>query len=167
MEPNLTIRDYTTDDIPHITDIYNEAIVKHNATMDDEEKTYDYMKNLVNNFNSRETILVLEEEENVLGWGIIKRYSDRQGYRFCCETSVYLRQSLKRKGYGTMIKKALIQRCREYEYHHLVAKVFADNEASIAYNKNFGYTVVGIQKEIGFKKGKWQDIAIMQLILED
>lgn len=166
MDSKLHIRDYTMNDIIDITNIYNEAIVKQNATMDDEIKKNDYMENLVKGFNSRETILILENKSYIIGWGIIKRYSDRKGYYFCCETSVYLRQSQKRKGYGSLIKEALIERCNEYNYHHIVAKIFANNKASIEYNKQYGYSIVGIQKEIGYKKGKWQDIVIMQLLLK-
>ena len=66
-----------------------------------------------------------------------------------------------------MMKEALIARCKEYGYHHLVAKIFADNKASINYNKKFGYEIVGRQREIGFKNGRWQDVVIMQLVLDD
>ncbi|MCH7472432.1 GNAT family N-acetyltransferase [bacterium] len=103
----------------------------------------------------------------VLGWGVIKRYSDRQGYRFCCETGVYLWRRHVRKGYGSMIKRALLERCREYRYHHLVAKVVAGNTAGIEYNRRFGYKIVGTQREIGFVKGRWEDVVLMQLVLED
>ena len=97
---------------------------------------------------------------------MIKRYSPRPGYRYCCETSVYLRRSQRRRGHGTRIKTALIERCREYGYHHLLARVWADNTASIEYNRRFGYEIVGIQREVGYKDGRWVDIAILQLVLE-
>ena len=48
-----------------------------------------------------------------------------------------------------------------------MAKVWADNKASIEYNKKLGYEIVGKQREIGFVNGKWRDIIIMQLILDD
>ena len=65
------------------------------------------------------------------------------------------------------MKTALIERCKTYGYHHLLARIFADNEASIEYNRRFGYELVGVQREIGFKDGHWQDVAILQLVLED
>ncbi|RMI06650.1 MAG: N-acetyltransferase family protein [Calditrichaeota bacterium] len=166
-QDTVRIRDATPEDAPVIADIYNESIAAGDATMDDDPKTPEYFRQLMAGFNKREAILVMEVEGKVIGWGIIKRYSDRSGYRFCCETSVYLYRSQVGKGYGTRLKKALIERCREYGYHHLVAKIFADNRASIEYNRKLGYEMVGIQKEIGFKNGHWQDIAIMQLVLKD
>jgi phosphinothricin acetyltransferase len=65
-----------------------------------------------------------------------------------------------------MIKKWLIDKCRELNYHHMVAKIFSVNEASIAYNRKLGYELVGTQREIGFVDGAWQDVTIMQLILD-
>ncbi len=167
MKSQPQIRDCTLDDAAVIAEIYNESIAIGDCTMDDELKTEEDVRRQVGNFSDRETILILEDDEQVLGWGIIKKYSDRLGYRFACETSVYLRRNLVTRGLGTQIKTALIERCKKFGYHHLNAKIFADNEISIQYNKKFGYEIVGRQKEIGFKNGKWQDIVLMQLVLDD
>ena len=97
----------------------------------------------------------------------IKGYGTGPVYRHCCETSVFLRRSEIRKGYGSRLKHALIDRCKAYGYHHLVARIWASNTGSIEYNRRFGYEVVGIQKKIGYMNGQWQDIALMQLVLDD
>ena len=162
-----TFRDATVSDAAVISGIYNESIRAGGATMDDGTKSESQVRKQIEGFGERELFVLLERAEHVVGWGVIKRYSDRPGYRFCCETAVYLRRDELRRGYGSRIKKELIVRCRELGYHHLVAKIFADNTASIEYNRRFGYEMVGIQREIGWKDGSWQDMAIMQLILDD
>lgn len=168
---NESLRDATLDDAAVIAEIYNEAIRAGNASMDDDEKTTDDILRQMKSFGPRETYILLEREEEgsprVIGWGIIKKYSDRPGYRFCCETSVYLRFSEVGGGRGSRMKRALIERCREYGYHHLLARIFADNVVSIEYNRKLGYEMVGVQREIGYKNGRWQDVAVMQLILDD
>ena len=139
--------------------------------MDDEPKSAEDILGWLRGFNSRECLLVLDDESSsgasVVGWGIIKKYSDRNGYRFACETAVYLRRDQVGRGLGTHIKKALIARCRQLGYRHLVAKIFAENEASIRYNLKLGYEKVGIQRGIGFKNGRFLDVAILQLLLDD
>ena len=164
---SVDLRECRLDDAAVIADIYNQAVAAGNATMDDHAKTEEDFIRLISGFCERETILVLKRGGEVVGWGIIKRYSDRPCYRFACETSVYLRETHTRRGLGTLIKKALIERCRSYGYHHVVAKIFADNRGSIEYNLALGYEMVGIQREVGFKNGRWQDVAILQLVLED
>ena len=163
----LTLREVSPNDATVVAAIYNETIENEYGTMDLEPKTSAGIARQIEGFGKRETIIVLERDNVVIGWGIIKRYSPRIGYRFCAETSVFLRHSEIRKGYGSFIKSALIERCREYGYHHLIARIWASNEASIEYNRRFGYEMVGIQKEIGYARGEWQDVAVMQLVLED
>ena len=148
-----------------VREIYNEHIADGNSTMDLQPKTLAEIEDWFKGFWERELIVMLEDEDNVLGWGIIKRYSDREGYAKACETAIYLRSAETRKGYGTLMKKWIIEKCRELGYHHLVAKIFSSNTASIEYNKNLGYELVGEQKEIGFVDGQWQDVTIMQLLI--
>ena len=152
-------------DAETVREIYNEHINAGYSTMDQKPKTLPEIEDWFKEFRQRELIVMLEDENQVLGWGIIKRYSDREGYDKACETAIYLRSSETRKGYGTLMKKWIIEKCRELEYHHLVAKIFSSNIASLEYNKNLGYEIVGKQKEIGFVNGQWLDVTIMQLLI--
>lgn len=169
--PDIRLRDAEEKDIATIADIYNESILAGDATMDGVAKTPQDILGWMRGFTKRELILLLEAFDGdrwiTVGWGIIKRYSDRHGYRFCCETAVYLRRDQTGRGYGTRMKIALIERCKSLRYHHLVAKIFADNEASIRYNQKLGYEIVGTQREIGWKNDAWKDVTILQLVLDD
>ena len=162
---NLFLRDAIFSDTQAIADIYNQYISKGTSTMDRALKSADDIQGWLDDFTDRELLLVLEKYDQIIGWGIIKKYSDREGYRFACETAVYLDENELGHGYGTYIKKAIIERCRELGYHHLVAKIFSENTGSIVYNKKLGYEIVGEQKEIGELNGKWMNVTIMQLIL--
>ena len=160
-----TIEKATTADFAAIAEIYNEHIRLNRSTMIEEEMRAAHIQKWVDNFHDREELHVLRSGENkVIGWGLIKRYSDRFGYRFTCETSVFLTQKETGKGHGSRMKKFLLDRCQELKYHHLVAKIFAENTGSIKYNERLGYTIVGRQKEIGWKNGKWVDVVIMQYV---
>ena len=152
-------------DAKSVMEIYNEHIYDGNSTMDQHPKTLNEIENWFKEFWERELIVMLEDENKTIGWGIIKRYSDREGYAGACETAIYLSSTETRKGYGTLMKKWIINKCRELGYHHLVAKIFSSNIASIEYNKKLGYELVGNQKEIGFVDGQWQDVTILQLLI--
>ncbi|MEM7375519.1 MAG: N-acetyltransferase family protein [Bacteroidota bacterium] len=153
------------EDYQAIADIYNVFIQGGESTMEEDIHTRAHIEGWVKKFNERERLFVLKKEGQVIGWAIIKRYSDRKGYRFAAETAVYLHPDALGKGYGSYLKTYVIGQCRELGYHHLVAKIFATNDISIEYNRKLGYTIVGRQKEIGFKNGHWQDVVIMQLVL--
>lgn len=163
--PLLTIRPATAQDYPAIAAIYNEAIALGGITMDGVPYTAVTIETMVQKMTHRETLLVAETSQSVIGWGIIKRYSDRAGYQRCCETSIYLTFSETGKGYGRALQTTLMTQAADYGYHHIVAKIVANNQGSIRFHQQFGFDIVGVQKEIGFINGNWHDVVIMQHLL--
>ncbi|MEM7594928.1 MAG: N-acetyltransferase family protein [Cyanobacteria bacterium P01_A01_bin.83] len=163
---SIEIRHYLPQDFQAIANIYNEAIAAGGITMDCEPYSLQQIADLVHKFNSRETILIAHEDNIQVGWGIIKRYSDRIGYHVCCETSIYFKFSETQKGYGKILQTALLQQVKAFNYYHVVAKILAANQGSIKFHQKFGFELVGIQKKIGFYGGQWHDVAIMQLLID-
>lgn len=159
----LIVRAAEERDYGAISSIYNQAIEAGGITFHEQQVSTDEIRGWVK--CKREFLLVLECQDRVLGWGIIKQYSDRSGYRFCCETSIYLDHAEQGQGYGSVLQTALLKKVAELGYHHVVLKIVASNQSSIRFHQKFGFELVGIQKEIGFTQGCWQDIAIMQLVL--
>jgi len=166
MPTDLKIIIAAKEDYVAIANIYNEYIKGGGVTMDEVVKTASDIASWVTNFNDRERLFALKKGGRTIGWGIIKKYSDRTGYRTTCETAIYLTATEKGKGYGTFLKKYLMQVCKELGYRHLVAKILGGNRGSIAYNQKLGYTIVGTQKEVGFRDGAWQDVVIMQYLFK-
>lgn len=115
----------------------------------------------------REVWLVTEEPEGVVGWGVVKKYSTRPGYDRCCETSIFLDRSRRGRGLGRPLQQELLERAVALGYHHVVAKVWAENVGSIRFHERFGYEMVGVQREIGWVGGQWRDVAIMQLVFKE
>ncbi len=115
--------------------------------------------------SDREGIYIVEKEGTIIGYGVIIKYHPKEGYRFTCETSVFLHPSEVGKGYGTAFKSFILGECKAKGYRHVVAKIFASNTRSIQYNKKLGYELVGIQKDVGLVNNKFIDIAIMQYLI--
>lgn len=157
------IREATLSDCYAIAEIYNQYLGQ--STMDTIAKTASYYEAFIRNKEEGEELWILEIDHLVIAWGVIKLYSPKLGYRYTAETSVYLDKNHLNQGRGTRLKLHLINRCRDIGYHHLLARIFASNQTSISYNQKLGYEIVGIQKEVGYVNGHWQDVVIMQLIL--
>ena len=135
--------------------------------MDTGEIDAAYFTTLLAGFTSRESIVLAEQSSVVVAWGIVKRYSDRPGYSYACETSVFVARHEQAHGVGTALQTAIIQKARDFGYRHLVAKILAVNAGSIRFHEGFQYEVVGTQREIGFLNGAWHDVVVMQRILND
>lgn len=153
-------------DAAAIARIYSESIRARDSTMDTEPVTDAQTGRWIEGLGAREALFVVEIDGAVRGWGIVRRYSDRPGYREACETSVYLERAWTRRGLGSLVQRHLMDFCRSAGYHHLVAKIWADNEGSAEMHRRFGYELVGVQREIGLVDGVRRDVAIFQCLLD-
>lgn len=162
----VRIRTATEADAPAIAAIYAQHL--GTASMDLTPRPPSAFAELVEAVRSgaRECLLVSERAGEVLGWGAVRRYSDREGYRIACETSVFLDGAHLHRGHGSRMKRVLLERARALGYRHVVAKIVARNQASIRYNEKAGFEVVGVQKGIGLVNGERVDVCIMQCLLE-
>ena len=116
--------------------------------------------------DDREVMLVIENEGVVAGFGTLRKYSWKTGYRFTGETSVFISNEHRQKGLGGLMKRALIEKAKALHYKHLIARIMARNTVSINYNLQLGYEMVGIQKKAGNIDGEWLDVAILQLVFD-
>lgn len=155
---SLNIRLATEEDLAGVAEIYNSYLGK--STMDLQQATAsNYRKYLT---ADREQLSIAEINGKLIGWSLIKKYSDRIGYGKSCETSTFFVASAIGKGYGTTLKKHTMESCLALGYTHLVAKIMSINKTSINYNLKLGYEIVGEQKNIGFINGKYHNVTIMQ-----
>lgn len=161
---NNNIRPATPADAARIAEIYNQCVGKQ--TLDTVMRSGDYFRELMQTLDERECLLVIEVQGAVAGYGILRKYSWKEGYRFAGETSVFLDEKYRRMGLGKIMKTTLIEEAKRLQYRHLVARIMARNTVSIHYNQKLGYEMVGIQRQIGFTEGEWVDVAVMQLIFE-
>ncbi len=73
----LKIRRATEGDLPAITEIYNDAILKTVATFDTETKTVKDRKEWLNHHGTKYPVLVAIEDGIIKGWASLSPWSDR------------------------------------------------------------------------------------------
>ena len=69
------------------------------------------------------------------------------------------------KGIGKELMLHLIEECRRYGLHALIACITEGNEASYALHEKLGFEKVSYFREVGRKFGKWLGIVDYELIL--
>jgi len=160
------VRPASREDAASIAEIYSESILERDSTMVLDTVSAVDMQSKLDGLHARETILVAESGESIQGWGIVKFYSDRPGYQHACETSVFVRRSLLGRGIGSQIQTGLMQSAQQAGFHHVLVRIWTQNEHSISMHEKFGFRTVGVQNEIGFVEGNWIDVTVMQCILD-
>ena len=160
----MKIRRAKLKDLDHITGIYNEAILKTNATFDTKPKTLKEQKIWFKDHGYKNPIIVAEQKGIIIGWASLSKWSDRCAYSDTAELSVYVREKNQRKGIGRKLIKAIIEEGEKINLHTAIARITEGNNSSINLHESLGFFHIGIMREVGFKFGKRLDVFLMQKI---
>ena len=63
--------------------------------------------------------------------------------------------------------QALIARARSDGFHAMIAAIDAANTGSVRLHERLGFAHVGMMPQVGKKFGRWLDLALLQLLLDD
>ena len=162
-----TIRPATIDDLPAITEIYNEAIATTTASFDMEPKTLEDRREWFDSHGERHPVLVAELEGVVCGWACLTPWSPRKAYDETAETSFYVKSEYRGRGIGRALKGAIIQAAIDLGYYTLIARAAEGSDASLHLNREFGFEMIGTMKKVGRKFGRRLDVHIMQKMLRN
>jgi L-amino acid N-acyltransferase YncA len=107
--------------------------------------------------------LVAEIDGVVTGYGYAAPYRSRSAYRYTLEDSVYVDETMSRRGIGRALLSAVISRCDTGQWRQMIAVIGdSNNTASIALHESLGFRLVGTFRAVGFKLGRWVDTVLMQ-----
>jgi phosphinothricin acetyltransferase len=111
------------------------------------------------------TALVAEVDGEVVGFGSLSPYKDRPAYSTSVEDSVYVHQDHQGKGIGRMLLTALVGAAEASGFHAVFARIVGGHEASINLHAALGFEIVGTEREVGRKFGRWLDVVVMERLL--
>jgi phosphinothricin acetyltransferase len=160
----VQIRTARLTDAEAIRGIYNRAILTV-ATFDMEERSLDEQQRWLAMRSGAHIVLVADEGGVLAGFASLSPYRDRPAYRTTVENSVYVDQAFQGKGIGKSLMSALVDAARDHGFHSVIARIVSSNAASIALHRAVGFEIVGVEKEVGRKLGRWLDVVVMQRML--
>lgn len=150
-----------------ILSIFNEAILTSTALYDYQPRNADSM---VAWFATKEKgqfpVIGIEDADGTLvAFGSFGTFRAWPAYKYTVEHSVYVHKDHRGRGLGRDVMQALMAAARQREVHAMVGGIDATNEGSIALHKRMGFEHVGTLPQVGFKFGRWLDLAFYQLLL--
>ncbi len=104
-------------------------------------------------------IVALSGERQVLGYAYASHHKERAAYRWSVDVSVYLSPGARGQGLGKRLYDKLFAVLKELGYVNAYAGVTLPNAASEALHKSVGFEPVGVYEKVGYKAGKWHDVA--------
>lgn len=162
----ITIRNATENDLQQTLDIYNEIIANSTAIFQYEPQTIEMRREwFAEKQKKNYPVFIAEENNTIVGFSTFGQFRNWQAYKYSVENSVYVKADCRGKGIGKLLLKPLINAAKEMELHTIIAGIVADNEASLALHKQFGFVEVAHFKEVGYKFNRWLDLKFLQLML--
>ena len=164
--PPLRTRLAQPGDSEAIRRIYNVEVLASTATFDLVERTAEEQVSWLTERSGAFSVLVAELDGVVVGFASLSPYRERAAYRTTVENSVYVDAGHRGCSVADALLGEMLEVARGSGFHSVVARVGGGNEASIALHAKHGFEMVGTEREIGRKFGRWQDVAVMQTILD-
>ena len=162
----VEIRDATGVDLAEIRAIFNHAIQHTTASFRIEPESEQALRAWIEARDAvLHPVLVAGPTGNVLGWASLSPHKATGGYRHTAEISIYLREDARGQRLGTRMLAELVSRGRAAGHHVLLGGCCTESAASIRLHEGQGFEKVAHFREVGFKFGRWLDVAYYELRL--
>lgn len=159
----MQIRKADAADADGIAEIYNYYIENSHATFETASIDGGEMKRRIEEtLSAGYPFIVCLIDGNIVGYTYSRRYRPRDAYRHSVEISVYVRPGFEGRSIGKRLYAELLPELSEF--HAVIAGISLPNEASIKLHERSGFQKVAHFKEVGYKFGRWIDVAYWQLI---
>jgi L-amino acid N-acyltransferase len=155
------------DDSEAIRAIYNREVLGSTVTFDLVARTpEDQVAWMDEHSGAHPAVVAVSDKEQVCGFGSLSPWRPRPAYRTSVEDSVYVDPAFQGLGVGKGLLSELLRLADSHGFHAVLARIVGGHEASIGLHKACGFEVVGVEKEVGRKFGRWLDVVLMELLID-
>ena len=155
----------TVDDAEAIRSIYNVEVTTSTVTFDLEPRTLEVQRDWLAARSGAHSAIVAVEGGQVIGFASLSPWKDRPAYRTSVEDSVYVHREHQGKGVGRALLSRLVEVANESGFHAVFGRIVGGHEASIALHQALGFEIIGVEKEVGRKFGRWLDVVVVEKLL--
>lgn len=163
----FSIRKAKAPDLLAINNIYTESALHNTATFDTQAKTLAERKAWFEQHGDSHPILVAEKDQEIVGWASLSLWSERAAYGGTAEISLYIASNFHRQGIGKKLMTEILRAGQNAGLHTVLARITAGNEVSLKLHYDFGFSEVGVLKEVGKKFGKLLDVHLLQKMFDE
>lgn len=158
----LLVRNATETDGAACADIYAPYVTDTSISFESVPPTPALMARRITHYAASHAWLVAEDDGQIAGYAYAHPFSERDAYRWSCETSIYVAPDARGRGVGRALYRDLLDRVASRGYLRAFAGVTLPNAASIALHRAFGFEACGVYRRVGYKFGRWHDVGWFQ-----
>jgi phosphinothricin acetyltransferase len=161
----MDLRLATLDDAEAIRAIYNVEVTSSTATFDLVPRTLEEQRAWLAERSGARAVIVAEDAGAVRGFASLSPWRDRPAYATTVEDSVYVHREHQGRGIGRLLLEELLRTATAHGFHACMARIVGGHDASIVLHARCGFEVVGTEREVGRKLGRWLDVVLMEKLL--
>lgn len=165
MSGGVSIRVATIDDAEAIRSIYNVEVTTSTVTFDLEPRSIGTQRAWLAARSGAHSAIVAVDAGDVVGFASLSPWKDRPAYRTSVEDSVYVHREHQGRGVGRLLLTRLLEVANESGFHAVFGRIVGGHEASIALHQALGFEVIGVEREVGRKFGKWLDVVVVEKLV--
>ena len=155
----LTARMATPDDADDVVTLYNWYVTHGTQTFQYELSTVeDYRQNIAEVLEKAPFLVAYTADGRLAGYACAHPWHTRRAFAWDVETTVYCAPDVLGQGTGRKLYTALLELLRRQGHHNAFALITRPNPQSDAFHKALGFTRYGVEKNSGYKFGRWLDL---------
>ncbi len=162
----LTLRLARLDDAEAIRQIYNAEVTTSTVTFDIAPRTLAEQRSYLAERSGAHAVIVACDGPTVVGFGALSPWRSKAAYSTSVEDSVYVHRDHQGRGIGRLLLAELVSVATAHGFHALFARIVGGHEASIRLHEALGFEIVGTEREVGRKFGRWLDVVVMELLIQ-
>ncbi len=162
----FTVRLAQRRDAEAIRAIYNIEVAESTVTFDLVPRSLDEQVEWIDEHSgAHPAVVAADDAGDVVGFGSLSPFKDRPAYATTVEDSVYVRRDRRGQGVGRVLLEELLRLAVDHGFHSVMARIVGNHEASIALHVACAFEVIGTEREVGRKFGRWLDVVELQRML--
>jgi phosphinothricin acetyltransferase len=166
MQSSVVLRPAQLGDAEAIRQIYNAEVTTSTVTFDIMPRTLDDQRRYLSERSGAHAVIVAtDESDQVLGYAALSPWRTKPAYSTSVEDSVYVHPGHQGRGIGRILLTELVEVATAHGFHAVFARIVGGHRASIKVHEALGFEVVGVEREVGRKFGRWLDVVVMELLL--
>ena len=162
--PAVRLRLVQRDDAEAIRAIYNLEVTTGTNTFDLVARSLEDQQAWIDRHRGAHPAVVAWDGE-VLGFSVVSPFRDRAAYATTVEDSVYVHRDHRGRGVGRLLLEEVLRMAAGHGFHAVIARISSENEPSIRLHQGCGFELVGVEREVGRKYGRWLDVVELERML--
>ncbi|MGN0169483.1 MAG: GNAT family N-acetyltransferase [Lachnospiraceae bacterium] len=168
----MNIEKVTVEDAQELLSIYAPYVQDTAITFEYEVPSLAEFEERIRSISAILPYIKAVEDGKILGYAYAGKYKSRKAYEWAVEATIYVRKEARRSGVGRLLYSTLEKSLKQIGVLNMNVFVVIPNgedehltNDSYRFHKRMGYEEAGRFHKVGYKFGKWYDVASMEKMI--